>query len=76
MIYLLEKVIKIYNIRNKVCIVTGSGRGIGRAVAIKLAEEGGKVAVNVRKHVSEGEETLQIVNKVSSGTLITADFSR
>jgi 3-oxoacyl-[acyl-carrier protein] reductase len=33
-------------IENKVAIVTGSGRGIGRAIAIKLAAEGAKVVVN------------------------------
>ncbi|NIA10924.1 MAG: 3-oxoacyl-[acyl-carrier-protein] reductase [Nitrospiraceae bacterium] len=29
----------------KVCIVTGSGRGIGRAIALKFAKEGGKVVI-------------------------------
>ena len=43
----------MYDIKDKVCIVTGSGRGIGRSIAIKLAEGGGKVVVNVRKHVDE-----------------------
>ncbi|WP_367181977.1 SDR family NAD(P)-dependent oxidoreductase [Ferroplasma sp.] len=61
--------------RNRVCIVTGSGRGIGRAIAMKLAAEGGKIVVNVRKSINEGEQTLNEINKISSGMLVTADIS-
>ena len=34
------------NLEGKVAIVSGSGRGIGRAIAMKLASEGAKVVVN------------------------------
>ena len=34
------------DLSNKVAIVTGSGRGIGRAIALKLAEVGATVVVN------------------------------
>jgi 3-oxoacyl-[acyl-carrier protein] reductase len=34
------------NLSNKIAIVTGSGRGIGRAIALKLAEVGATVVVN------------------------------
>src|SRR3546814_16240476 len=33
-------------LRGKVAIISGSGRGIGRAVALKLAAEGATVAAN------------------------------
>lgn len=33
-------------LENKVAIVTGSGRGIGREIALKLASEGAKVVIN------------------------------
>ena len=32
-------------LENKVCIVTGSGQGIGRATAKRLGEEGGRIVV-------------------------------
>ncbi|SMB92234.1 3-oxoacyl-[acyl-carrier-protein] reductase [Thermanaeromonas toyohensis ToBE] len=33
-------------LRDKVAIITGAGRGIGRAIALKLAQEGAKVVVS------------------------------
>lgn len=32
--------------KNEVVIITGSGRGIGRSVALKIASQGGKVVIN------------------------------
>lgn len=34
------------NLENKVALVSGAGRGIGRAIALKLAAEGARVVVN------------------------------
>ena len=33
-------------VQDKVAIVTGAGRGIGRAIALMMAQEGAKVLVN------------------------------
>ena len=35
-------------LKDKVAIVTGSGQGIGRAVALRLAESGAAVAIHGR----------------------------
>jgi NAD(P)-dependent dehydrogenase (short-subunit alcohol dehydrogenase family) len=32
--------------KDKVVLITGAGRGIGRAMAIMMAQEGAKVVVN------------------------------
>ena len=44
-------------LNGKVALVTGSSRGIGRAIALALAEAGAGVVVNYRSRSREAEET-------------------
>ena len=46
-------------LKNKVAVVTGSSRGIGRATAIELARNGADVAVNAYSHPEEGQEVVR-----------------
>jgi L-rhamnose 1-dehydrogenase len=47
-------------LEGKVAIVTGAARGIGRAIAVRFAHEGARVAV-VDWRETEGEETVELI---------------
>jgi NAD(P)-dependent dehydrogenase (short-subunit alcohol dehydrogenase family) len=50
-------------VQDKVCIVTGAGSGIGKATAIRLAEEGGKVLcvdLNLESAQATAQEILEL----------------
>lgn len=55
----------------KVCLVTGSSRGLGKAIALELGKAGQKVVVN---YVSEGsksaaEQTVQEIKDVGGDAI-------
>jgi NAD(P)-dependent dehydrogenase (short-subunit alcohol dehydrogenase family) len=39
----------LFDLTGKVAVITGSSRGIGRAIALRMAEQGAKVAISSRK---------------------------
>ena len=54
---------------NKIAIITGAGRGIGRAISIAFAKEGAKVSL-VARTVSELEETAQLIEEYGSQSIV------
>jgi 3-oxoacyl-[acyl-carrier protein] reductase len=60
----------------KVALITGSGRNIGKAMAIKFAEEGADVVVNARQNKKEVEEVANEVRERGRKSLaVLADVS-
>ncbi|MFC6647249.1 glucose 1-dehydrogenase [Granulicella cerasi] len=64
-------------LEGKVAIVTGSGSGIGKAIAVRLAAEGAKIVVDYRGHKDEAEDTAQRITAAGSESiLVAADVSK
>ncbi|WP_054854108.1 3-oxoacyl-ACP reductase family protein [Vulcanisaeta distributa] len=54
----------------RVAVVSGSGRGIGRAIAVRLARDGFRVVVNYKRHDEEGEETMKLIKSVGGEAIM------
>ena len=52
------------NLDNKVALVTGSSRGIGRAIALKLAEKGCHLAVNYLSNRGAADKVVDQIGKM------------
>ena len=60
-----------------VAIVTGSGRGIGRSIALELASAGAKVVVNYAGRSDKAEETVELIRQAGGESLaVQADVSQ
>ena len=53
----------MYNLQGKVGLVTGSSRGIGKAIALRLAESGVDLIVNYVRHRQDAEATARLIEE-------------
>ena len=64
------------NLRGKVALVTGAGRGIGRAIAISLAKSGCHVHLTARSVLQLAEVQQELRDIGDSAVAIQADLTR
>ena len=62
-------------LKDKIAMVTGASRGIGAAIAKRLANEGAKVAINYNSSKEQALQVLSAVQEVSEGILVQGDVS-
>jgi enoyl-[acyl-carrier protein] reductase III len=64
-------------IKGRHALITGGSRGIGRGIALKLADHGVKIAVNYLRDEASAKATLgQIRARGSDGFIVQADVSK
>ena len=65
------------DIQSKLALVTGASRGIGRAIAEKLSDDGFIVVINYSGNVASAEDTVKAIkSKGGNAIAIQADVSR
>jgi len=64
-------------LEGKTALVTGSDQGIGKAIAVRLAQEGADVVINYRSNAASAAETLKEVEATGrQGFVVQADLSK
>src|SRR2546429_9044318 len=67
----------LMTLRGKTALVTGGSRGIGRGIALKLADSGAKVAVHYYQKEDQAKATLEQLRACGSdGFVVQADVSK
>ena len=68
--------IPLFNLKDTVAVITGGSRGIGRSIALRLAQHGAKVVVSSRNFNSCNDVVKTIQSIGGDATAVTCDISQ
>jgi enoyl-[acyl-carrier protein] reductase III len=64
-------------LHNKIAVITGSGRGIGRAIALRLASEGANIVVSFNRNIAPAEAVAaQVRDMGRQAIVVKANISK
>src|SRR5262245_25868014 len=65
------------SLKGKFALITGSSRGIGRGIALKLAENGADIAVHYYQNEAAAKQTLAMIrDRGSQALIVQADTTK
>jgi NAD(P)-dependent dehydrogenase (short-subunit alcohol dehydrogenase family) len=74
-VWIEREISQIRPLQGKVALVTGAARGIGRAIAVELANKGAAVAINFRSSLSDAETLREQLRETGAqATIYQADL--
>ncbi len=63
-------------LEDRVAVITGASRGIGRSIALEFAKEGADILVNYRTRSKEAEEVVRRIREMGrKAVAVRADIS-
>jgi len=63
--------------KHKVVVITGSSQGIGKAVALKFAQQGANIVINSRSSIAKGEAAVEEIKALGSRAIyVQGDLSK
>jgi len=73
----MSELLPLPSLQDRVAVVTGASRGIGRAIALHLGAIGAKVAINYARSAAEAESLVQEIAALGGeGMAVAADVSQ
>lgn len=55
---------------NRIAVVTGSGKNLGKEIALAMAEEGADIVIHVNNSVEEGEEVVKQIKSMGRRSML------